>query len=86
MFAIYTYYDRDQIDQALTWYLGRAATAAETLRLYLHVALGGLLWHLWCQFKSANGEAFGDYPDKMLDYFNSFYPLILSLASKVSER
>jgi len=76
MFSIYTYYNREQIDQTLSYYLGREPLAAERLRVYLYVALAGLLWHIWCCFKAANGETFGEYPEKMLKYFTDYFAII----------
>ncbi|GAB2465133.1 NTP transferase domain-containing protein [Xylanimonas ulmi] len=78
MFSIYALYDRAHIDRALEHYLGRSATVEEALRVYLHVALAGLLWSLWAYFKAARGETFGEYPEQMLQYFTAYYRIITS--------
>jgi CTP:phosphocholine cytidylyltransferase-like protein/thiamine kinase-like enzyme len=76
MFAIYAYYNRQQADRALVLYLGREPTRLEQTRLYMYMALCGLLWSLWTEYKQGLGDEFGDYSLVQYRYMNDFYQVI----------
>ena len=40
------------------------------------MGLGGLLWALWCVYKMALGESFGDYTLRMYRYFKDSYKFL----------
>ena len=77
MFGIYSYFDKARLDLSLTLYLGREPTQEEFIRLYLYVALGGLLWSMWGLQKKRSGFDLGAYSLKMYRYLKDFYPLTL---------
>ena len=76
MFSIYSYFPREKADLALSFYLGRKPTRQENARLYMYIALAGFLWALWCQYKQAFGEEFGDYPLVQYRYMKDFYRIL----------
>jgi CTP:phosphocholine cytidylyltransferase-like protein/thiamine kinase-like enzyme len=76
MFAIYAYYSREQADRALLHYLGRQPTRLEETRLYLYMALCGLLWSLWTEYKQGLGDEFGDYSLTQYRYMKDFYRIL----------
>ena len=41
-----------------------------------YMGLGGLLWALWCVYKMALGESFGDYTLRMYRYFKDSYKFL----------
>lgn len=41
-----------------------------------YMGLGGLLWALWCVYKMALGETFGDYTLRMYRYFKDSYKIL----------
>ena len=41
-----------------------------------YMGLGGLLWALWCIYKMALGESFGDYTLRMYRYFKDSYKFL----------
>lgn len=77
MFGIYSYFDQARLDLSLALYLGRAPTQEELIRLYLYVALGGLLWSMWGLQRKRSGFDLGAYPLKMYRYLKDFYPLAM---------
>lgn len=79
MFAIYSYYDEEQLDKLIGLYFGRTATKEELLRIYSYVALSGFLWALWAEYKSSLGEEFGDYTLKMYRYAKDYYKKVNAL-------
>ncbi|MDR1067892.1 MAG: hypothetical protein LBL36_01420, partial [Clostridiales Family XIII bacterium] len=66
------------IDSALRFYMDREPTREETARVYMYVALGGFLWALWCEYKQALGDEFGEYPMIMYRYMKDFYLILES--------
>lgn len=73
MFAIYSYYDEEQLQRLIRLYFGRSATEEELLRIHTYVALSGFLWAIWAEYKSSLGEEFGDYTLKMYRYAKDYY-------------
>lgn len=73
MFAIYCYYDEDQIQRLIQLYLGREATLEEELRIDSYIALSGFLWALWTEYKQSLGDEFGEYGMKMYRYAKDYY-------------
>lgn len=61
MFAIYSMYDHSQIDRLIDLYFEQ--TVSETIRykIYAYVAICGLLWSNWCEYKQSLGLDFGEY-------------------------
>ncbi len=81
MCAIYSYYNDDQVDQLIQWYLERRPTEEEETVIYSYVALGGFLWSLWTVYKHYLGQEFGEYSIIMYRYAKRFYRKILLKSS-----
>ncbi|GAA0182273.1 phosphotransferase [Clostridium sediminicola] len=79
MFAIYSYFDENQIEKLMNYYLERNPTYEERLRVYIYIALGGFLWALWAEYKQALGVAFGEYTLKMYRYAIAYYKKVTDL-------
>lgn len=77
MCAIYSYYDRQKMDELLRMYLGRTPTSEEENIVYSYAALGGFLWALWTVYKTELGDVFGEYSLKMYRYAKDFFRLLL---------
>lgn len=76
MFSIYALYTKEQIDQALRFYLLREPTTEEETRLYMYVALGGFLWSVWTEYKQGLGDEFGEYSLDMYRYMKVYHRLL----------
>ena len=76
MFGIFSFFDRERLELALTYYLGRQAEEKEIFRLYLYAALSGYLWSMWGLYKQAHGFDLAEYPMKMYRYLKDFYSLL----------
>ena len=79
MFAIYSYFDNEQLEKIMRFYFEREPTFEERLRIYIYVALGGFLWALWAEYKQALGVTFGDYTLKMYRYAKDYYKKCMEL-------
>lgn len=72
MFAIYALYDRAQIDALIDAYYPEGHTAAIHAKILAYVAVGGLLWSNWCEFKSLHGMEFGEYALRQYQYAREY--------------
>jgi CTP:phosphocholine cytidylyltransferase-like protein/thiamine kinase-like enzyme len=83
MYAIYSYYSKEEAEEFLNLYLEREPSVAEKVRLYAYMALGGFLWLLWTEYKKYFGVEFGDYAEKMKDYAKSYYKWAVAIINRV---
>ncbi len=86
MFAIYSYFSKEQIEDLMLRYFQREPAAEERLRVYGYVALGGFLWAIWTCYKQALGVNFGDYGLKMYRYAKDYYKEIITLQEQCGEQ
>ena len=77
MFAVYSFYDREQIDRLMDLYFVNQCTKAVRLKIYCYVAAAGLLWSNWCEYKGQQGVEFGAYSTKQYDYAKEFYQIFM---------
>lgn len=82
MFAVYAGYDREEIDQLIDWYFGNVCAPEIRLKIYCYVALAGLLWSNWCEYKKALGVEFSGYAMTQYRYASEYSTLFLKLVSK----
>lgn len=80
MFAIYSYYTEEQVDNLILFYFDREPAKEERFRIYAYIALSGFLWALWAEYKSSLGEEFGEYTLKMYRYGKQYYRKALEAA------
>ncbi|MFA9468187.1 NTP transferase domain-containing protein [Streptococcus sp. E24BD] len=76
MFAIYSFYDKEGIDRLIDCYFEQACPNQTRLKIYAYVAICGLLWSNWCEYKYGLGVDFGDYSLKQYSYAKDFYKLV----------
>jgi thiamine kinase-like enzyme len=61
MFATYAMYDRAQTDKLIDAYFSEGCPVPTRLKIYCYIALCGLLWSNWCEYKLLSGFEFGQY-------------------------
>lgn len=76
MFSIYSMYDKEQIDRLIESYYAEGVTKETRLKIYCYVALCGLLWSNWCEYKRSLGVEFGEYALRQYRYAKDFYKLV----------
>lgn len=89
MFAIYSYYDKNQIDHLLSIYFGTEPNHKVKAKIYCYVAACGLLWSNWTEYKSTLGVEFGEYGLRQYRYAKEFYAYAkeeMELASSSSSK
>lgn len=61
MFCIYSMYDQEQIDKAIDIYFENDCVTDVRTKIYCYIAICGLLWSNWCEYKQSLGVDFGEY-------------------------
>lgn len=76
MFAIYALYDRKQIDSLINAYFPEGVEESVKFKIYCYIAVCGLLWSNWCEYKRMCGVEFGEYSIKQYRYAKEFYRIV----------
>ena len=76
MFSVYSYYDRDEIDKLINLYFENKCSREIRMKIYCYVAVCGLLWSNWCEYKLSLGVEFGEYSIKQYRYAKEFYKIV----------
>lgn len=82
MFCIYALYDREQIDHMIDLYFTEGCTAETRIKIYCYIAVCGLLWSNWCEYKYSLGVEFGEYSLQQYRYAKDYYKIALAEMQK----
>lgn len=77
MFAVYAMYDRQQVDNLIDLYFSEGCSNPTRLKIYCYIAVSGLLWSNWCEFKRHCGVEFGVYAQRQYDYAKEYTAIFL---------
>lgn len=75
MFAIYSWYDKEQVDKLIDMYFEQRCTAKIRVKIYCYIAICGLLWSNWCEYKRNLGIEFGEYSLMQYRYAKEYYKI-----------
>ena len=78
MFAIYSLYEKEQVDQLIELYFIDGCSEEIRMKIYCYIAISGLLWSNWCEFKRFCGVEFGEYSLKQYRYAKEYYQIVKS--------
>ena len=73
MFCIYSLYDRKQVDHLIDIYFGHNCPEEVRTKIYCYIAICGLLWSNWCEYKAHLGVEFGEYSLRQYRYAKDYY-------------
>lgn len=75
MFCIYAMYGKKQIDRLIDIYFEENGGCVKVTRakIYAYVAICGLIWSNWCEYKRNLGVEFGEYSLYQYRYAKEFY-------------
>lgn len=79
MFAIYAMYDREQVEELIDLYFYDGCELATRKKIYCYIAMSGLLWSNWCEYKKQFGIEFGEYNLRQYRYAKDYYRLYKQL-------
>lgn len=77
MFCIYSMYDRAECDRLIDIYFEGKCDNATRTKIYCYIAVCGLLWSNWCEYKRKLGVEFGEYSLRQYRYAKEFYRLVI---------
>ena len=76
MFCIYSLYDsKEEIDNVIDLYFENKCNINTRIKIYCYVALCGLLWSNWCEYKRQLGVEFGEYSLKQYRYAKDYFKI-----------
>ena len=76
MFAIYSFYDQKQLDDLIDLYFENKCKKSVRIKIYCYVAMCGLLWSNWCEYKRQLGVDFGEYSIRQYRYAKDYYRIV----------
>ena len=76
MFCIYSLYDRQQCDRLIDLYFEGACPPETRCKIYCYIAVCGLLWSNWCEYKRSLGVEFGEYALRQYRYAKDYTRLV----------
>lgn len=85
MFCISAAFTKSQSDRLLQLYLERKPELSEYARFYTYIATAGLMWSLWSEYKTANGEIFEGYTERTYNLCKKYSRLAAKLFDRINE-
>lgn len=76
MFCIYSFYDRQQVDHLIDLYFEGKCDDATRIKIYSYIAVCGLLWSNWCEYKRKLGVEFGEYSLRQYRYAKEYFRIV----------
>ena len=77
MFAIYSLYNKEQVDQLIDIYYKFNCNKETRIKIYCYIACCGLLWSNWCEYKHLLGVEFGEYSLCQYRYAKEYYRYVI---------
>ncbi len=87
MFCIYSLYNKRHVDRLINIYFeesGEYCTIMVRAKIYCYIAICGLLWSNWCEFKSHFGVEFGEYSLKQYRFAKDYYKYAMELIKSMN--
>lgn len=84
MFSNYSEYNRNQIKQLLDiYYEGEVYDPKILIKVYAYLAVSGLLWSNWCEYKRQHGVEFGEYSLQQYRYAKEYSRIVKEEYEKI---
>ena len=72
MFIIYAMYDREEAEKLIDLYFIDGCDKLTRMKVHCYIAVSGLVWSNWCEFKHHCGVEFGAYAQRQYDYAREY--------------
>ena len=73
MFGIYSLYDREQMEKLIDAYFIEGCSKKTRIKIHCYIAICGLLWSNWCEYKEKLGTSFGEYATRQYQYAKEYF-------------
>lgn len=84
MFCIYSLYNKKQVDHLIDLYFIEGCTFETKVKIYCYIAVCGLLWSNWCEYKRNLGVEFGEYSLRQYRYAKDYYKIVQEVLKNAS--
>ncbi|MCL2617658.1 MAG: phosphotransferase family protein [Defluviitaleaceae bacterium] len=81
MFAVYAMYERENVEELIDCYFEGECPDNIRTKIYAYIAICGLLWSNWCEYKTQLGTNFGQYALKQYQYAKYYYQVYMGRIS-----
>lgn len=78
MFCVYSMYNKEQVDRLIDIYFKNKCDKTTRAKIYAYIAMCGLLWSNWCEFKAHLGVEFGEYSLRQYRFAKEYYNYCLA--------
>ncbi len=86
MFSVSAGYNREEIDRLIEIYFSEGYSQETKVKIYSYVALCGLLWSNWSEYKTYVGVEQGDYSYRQYKYAKKFYSIAKEEMEKIKSK
>lgn len=76
MFCIYSLYKKEQVDHLIDLYFEGNCDDRTRIKIYCYIAVCGLIWSNWCEYKRKLGVEFGEYSLRQYRYAKDYYKIV----------
>ena len=76
MFCIYSLYKKEQVDHLIDLYFEGSCDDKTRIKIYCYIAVCGLFWSNWCEYKRKLGVEFGEYSLRQYRYAKDYYKIV----------
>lgn len=77
MNCIYALYKREEVDRVIDLYYLEGCKKETRIKIYCYIAICGLLWSNWCEYKRILGVEFGEYSLRQYRYAKEYYAIVM---------
>lgn len=77
MFCIYSLYNKKEVDRLIDIYFEEVCNKEVRIKIYCYIAVCGLLWSNWCEYKRNLGVEFGEYSLRQYRYAKDYYKIVM---------
>lgn len=86
MFCIYSMYERDKVEELIDIYFEGKCDRDTRIKIYCYIAMCGLLWSNWCEYKRQLGVEFGEYSLAQYRFAKDYYKIVAQELGKQEVR
>lgn len=86
MFIVYAMYDHEYAQKTIVAYFNGEVDDVTLAKIHCYIALCGLLWSNWCEYKRALGVEFGEYATAQYGYAREYSVIAAKEIEKLGER
>lgn len=76
MFALSAMYTREELDELIGYYFWEGYNNQIKYKIYSYMAIAGLIWSNWSEYKESLGVYYGNYSLMQYEYSKKYYEIV----------